>query len=191
MQAPKGSKRWFAAASLPNREAIAYTQLERQGFETFFPKRIRTIRHARKSMERVVSYFPGYLFVALDLEVDRWRSVNGTYGVRSLIMEGERPLPVPAGIVESLQDFTDERGFLKRIEDLKPGDRVKVQNGHMADMIGEIDRLDGKNRVRVLIEMLHGQVPTIIDRTNVAKHNEVVRQPGHNSTGGRKPPGVR
>lgn len=191
MQASKGGKRWFAAASLPNREAFAFAQLERQGFETFFPKRIRTIRHARKSMERVVSYFPGYLFVSLDLEVDRWRSVNGTYGVRSLIMEGERPLPVPAGIVESLQHFTDERGFLKRAEELKLGDRVKVQNGHMADMIGEIDRLDGKNRVRVLIEMLHGQVPTIIDRTNVAKHNEVVRQPRHNTTGGRKPPGVR
>lgn len=191
MHAPEAGKRWFAAASLPNREAFAFEQLERQGFETFFPKRIRTVRHARKSMDRVVSYFPGYLFVALDLHVDRWRSVNGTYGVRSLIMEGERPLPVPTGIVESLQQFTDERGFLKRVEHLKPGDRVKVLNGHMADMIGEIDRLDGKNRVRVLIDMLHGQIPASIDRTNVAKHNDSVRLNQQHASGGKKSPGVR
>lgn len=167
-----GGRRWFVAASHPKREFYAYTQLMSQGFETFFPKRKKTVRHARRAMERVVSYFPGYLFVALDLDVDQWRRVNNTYGVRSLIMDGEKPLAVPVGVVETLKGFTDGDGFLIRIENLEPGDRVKVQNGHLADMIGYIDRLDGKNRARVLIEMLHGQITAIIDRTNVAKHND-------------------
>ncbi len=163
--------RWFVAATLPNREKLAQQQLENQEFTTFFPRRLKTIRHARRSHDRVVSFFPGYLFVALDLENTRWRSVNGTIGVKSLIMGGERPLPVPDGVVEHLQEMTDEDGFLKLRDELKPGDRIRVLNGPMADMIGEIDRLDGKHRARILLDMLHSKMPTVVPLDNVSKHH--------------------
>ncbi len=169
---------WYVVATLPHREKLATERLGNQGFQTFFPRRLKTVRHARKSFDRVVSYFPGYVFVSLDLQADQWRSVNGTFGVRSLIMGGDYPLPVPRGVVENLQEMTDEDGFLKPIEVLRPGDNVRVLNGPMADMIGQIDRLDGKHRARVLLDMLHGRVPLVVPIANVAKRNDgVVQQP--------------
>ncbi len=184
------TKRWYAVASQPSREAIAANQLDSQDFDTFFPKRVRTVRHARRTKNRIVSYFPGYLFVALDLNVDRWRSVNGTFGVRSLVMAGDRPLPVPAGLVDSLRTLTDENGFLRRVDELRTGDHVRVMNGPLADMIGAIDRVDGNQRVRILIDMLHGQIPAVIDRENVMK--TTIRQPSNEpSRKTPKSPGVR
>jgi transcription antitermination factor NusG len=59
------------------------------------PKRVKTIRHARKLTNVTAPLFPGYIFVQLDLTRDRWRSVNGTFGIASLIMQGERPHAVP------------------------------------------------------------------------------------------------
>jgi len=164
-------KRWYAAATQPNREPFAIIQLQAQGFESFFPKRLKTVRHARKQSKRIVSFFPGYVFVALDLGVDRWRSVNGTFGVRSLVMSGDRPLPAPDGVVENLQTMTDEQGFLQLVEDLRHGDTVRVIDGPLADMVGRIDRLDGNHRVRVLLDMLHGKMPTVMERSNIMKHD--------------------
>ena len=173
--------RWFVAATHPNREKLAEQQLANQAFITFFPKRLKTVRHARKSQNRVVSFFPGYLFVALDLKANRWRSINGTIGVKSLIMGGDRPLAVPEGVVEQLQEMTDEKGFLKLRDELNPGDRIRILNGPMADMIGEIDRLDGKHRARVLLDLLHSKVHTVVPLDNLSK------QHGAGTMGNNKP----
>lgn len=164
---------WYVVATLPHREKVAAEQLNNQDFKTFFPRRLKTVRHARKSFDRIVSYFPGYIFVSFDLNTDQWRSVNGTFGVRSLLMGGEHPLMVPRGVIENLRDMTDGAGFLKPIEALRPGDDVRVLNGPMADMIGKIDRLDGKHRARVLLDMLHGKMPLLVPVTNVAKRNDI------------------
>ena len=162
--------RWYVAASLPNRENLAQQQLNNQQFVTYFPKRLKTVRHARRSHNRVVSFFPGYLFVALDLKADRWRSVNGTIGVKSLIMGADRPLPVPQGVVEQLQQMTDGDGFLRLRDELNPGDRIRILNGPMADMIGQIDRLDGKHRARVLLDLLHSSIHTVVPVENISRH---------------------
>ena len=67
--------------------------------------------------------FPSYIFVALNLDVDPWRSVNGTFGVTRLIMAQDRPLPVPVGIVETLILSTDAAGRLRFLPDIEPGKR--------------------------------------------------------------------
>ncbi|TIT89380.1 MAG: hypothetical protein E5W41_02215, partial [Mesorhizobium sp.] len=86
--------RWYAAGVFAGRENIAEQHLQRQGFTSFVPRAAKTIRHARRTYTRTAAYFPGYMFVALDVTQQRWRAVNGTIGVRSLIMRGDRPSPV-------------------------------------------------------------------------------------------------
>src|SRR5213594_3582300 len=73
--------RWFAVHTLSFGEARAQANLENQNFRAFLPKRQKTIRHARKLTTVEAAFFPRYLFVALDLHRDRWRAVNGTFGV--------------------------------------------------------------------------------------------------------------
>jgi len=51
---------------------------------------------ARRAVES--SFFPRYLFVVLDLERDRRRSVNGTFAVSWLGMCSDLPKPAPCGV---------------------------------------------------------------------------------------------
>src|ERR1019366_2133783 len=91
-------ERWFLAYTAPCREATAETHLRRQGFRSFLPRYLKTVRHARKLRTVKAPIFPRYLFVALNLDRDRWRSVNSTMGVVSLFMAHDRPVPAPEGI---------------------------------------------------------------------------------------------
>src|SRR2546430_1503971 len=83
-------ERWYVVHTLPLCEGRAQIQLENQSFRTFLPKRHKTIRHARKLSTVEAAFFPRYLFVALDLTRHQWRSVNGTFGVASLVMRGDQ-----------------------------------------------------------------------------------------------------
>jgi len=156
--------RWFVVQTLSRREAKAQFQLRQQGFKTFLPVVMRSVRHARKTRNVKVAAFPGYLFIALDLQKDRWRSVNGTFGVARLVMGETSPDPVPPGIVESLLDYRDENGVCRFDRDLVAGQAVRVVSGPLSQMLGTLERLDGNGRVRVLLEILGGQVRATIAR---------------------------
>lgn len=157
-------ERWFVVQTLSKREAKAQFQLRQQEFRVFLPVVTRTVRHARKSRIAKVAAFPGYLFIILDLQRDRWRSVNGTFGVSRLVMGDTAPIPAPAGIVETLLDYRDENGVCRFDRDLVAGQTVRVVSGPLAQALGTLERLDGNGRVRVLLEILGGQVRATIDR---------------------------
>ena len=95
-------ERWFVARAHPNRENSAQFNLDRLGFRNFAPRIRSTVRHARRVQDALRPLFPCYVFVVIDLSKHRWRSVNGTFGVASLIMGAEQPKPVPPGVVEGL-----------------------------------------------------------------------------------------
>jgi transcription antitermination factor NusG len=132
----------------------AVAHLSFQGFSTFLPRRAKTIKHARQFRTIKTALFPGYLFVALDLERDRWRAINGTSGVRTLVMVGERPAAVPRGVVEALVAMQKTSGLISFAANLELGQRVRLLAGPFADMVGELDWLDDAGRVRVLLELL-------------------------------------
>jgi transcription antitermination factor NusG len=148
--------------------AFDHTQLAAQGFHTFLPRYRKTVRHARKLMTVNAPFFNRYLFVALDLSRDRWRSIYGTFGVTSLISDGTSPIPVPKGIIESLINISDANGFIKLGDGLRVGEPVRVLTGPFADLIGELVRLDGTRRAQVLLQLLGSVVPVSIDRGHLA-----------------------
>jgi transcriptional antiterminator RfaH len=159
-------ERWYAVHTLPFAEKRAQAQLENQGFLTFLPKRRKTIRHARKLSTVVAPFFPRYLFVVLDLNRDRWRSVNGTFGVSRLVMGGDLPCPAPPGIVETMVAATDAEGLLDLRPDLKIGTPVRLAAGPFAEQLAVLDRMDDSGRIRVLLNMLGRQVPVSLDRVH-------------------------
>jgi transcription elongation factor/antiterminator RfaH len=155
-------ERWYVARTLPNREAGAASQLAAQGFRVFLPRIARTVRHARKMRQVRAPAFPAYLFVAFDLNRDRWRSVNGTFGVARLVGADELPMPVPRGVVEAILGTVDETGVCRFDQGFATGQRVRVISGPFAEQLGELVRLDGAGRVRVLLEIMGGRIPAIV-----------------------------
>jgi transcription antitermination factor NusG len=158
-------ERWYAVQTLAKREAGAQAHLAAQGFHVFTPRILKTIRHARKLRTVCAPAFPGYLFVVLDLNRDRWRSVNGTFGVAHLIMGKETPQPVPVGVVEALVDSLDDAGLCRFEQALVEGQAVRVNVGPLAQALGELVRLDDKGRVRVLLDVMGGKIGVTLDRS--------------------------
>jgi transcription elongation factor/antiterminator RfaH len=147
-------RRWYAVQTQPHAEPRAVAHLERQALTAFCPLAVRTVRHARRVTRSRAPLFPGYLFVLLDLARDRWRSVNGTRGVIRLLAQGDTPVPVPEGVVESLRARVDGEGVIDWTPSLACGQSVRICDGPFADLIGRIEHLDGAGRVRVLIELM-------------------------------------
>jgi transcription elongation factor/antiterminator RfaH len=151
-------ERWYVVHTLPLSEARAQAQLENQEFLTFLPKRRKTVRHARKLTGVLAPFFPRYLFVVLDLARDQWRSVNGTFGVARLVMQGDQPAPVPHGVVEALFASADDCGLLQLRQNFKVGAPVRLATGPFAERLAILDRLDDSGRIRVLLDLLGRQV---------------------------------
>jgi transcription elongation factor/antiterminator RfaH len=156
--------RWYAVHTQPNREFRAKNQLENQAFQVFLPKRLKTVRHARKLTNVTAPFFPRYLFVRLDLTRQGWRSVNGTFGVSSLVMQGDLPHPAPRGVVEAMIASVDAAGLLCLEENLTVGSQVRLAAGPFAEKLGILDRLDDSGRVRVLLEIMGGTIPVQLER---------------------------
>ena len=147
-------QRWYAVNTHPASEDRACRHLGNQGWKTFFPKIAKTIRSGRRIRTELRPHFPGYVFVSLDLGRDPWRSVDSTFGVRSLVKLGDRPAAVPFGVVEALQEMALETGQIVFTSALRPGGKVKFLTGPFAEMIGDLQRLDDRGRVLVLLNLL-------------------------------------
>jgi transcriptional antiterminator RfaH len=151
---------WYVVQSRPNAEDLAIRNLERQGFRPYLPRYLKLRRHARR-VERVARpLFPSYLFVALDLDADRWRAVQSTVGVARLVCRGERPAPLPAGLVEGLIERADEAGLipLPSRPAFRPGQAVRLTEGAFVDLVGLYEGMSDSERVTVLLDLLGRKV---------------------------------
>jgi transcription antitermination factor NusG len=160
--------RWYVVHALPHREFHAERNLTAQGFRAFLPAEWKTIRHARRFHTVKAALFPRYLFVQLDLDRQRWRSVNGTIGVSTMIMERDRPKPVPPGLVEELVGLREPAGTISFATQLRAGQSVRVVSGPFAGVIGTLDRLTSAGRVKVLLSLMGGEISFSMDRKAVA-----------------------
>lgn len=148
--------RWHAAYTQVQGEARAAQELGNQGFEVFLPLYRRLRSHARRMQSVLRPLFPRYLFVELDVERQRWRSVNGTRGVVHLVCQGDRPAPVPVGIVEDLRARADAAGAvpLEALALLTPGRALQVTAGPFAGHVGRFATLTSQERIVLLLELL-------------------------------------
>ena len=112
--------------------------------------------------------FPGYIFVIIDLSKHRWRSINGTFGVTSLIMGAEQPMPVPPHVVEALVASCESRGVVRLDDSLEIGQKVRILSGPFAETLCRLAHLDDRGRVRVLLKIMGMEVAAQLDRSAIA-----------------------
>jgi transcriptional antiterminator RfaH len=163
-----GNERWFLVYTQPKAERKAQWHLGAQGFATYLPRIRKTVRHARQMRTVQAPVFPRYLFTILDIDRDRWLSVRSSLGVSQLICRHDgRPVPVPAGIVETLIAQTD--GELTRLDvGFVKGQNVRILFGPFSDLVGRLERLDEAGRVQVLLNMMGTAVPVSLHRSALA-----------------------
>jgi transcriptional antiterminator RfaH len=163
--------RWYVAHTQAREEEKALANLARQGFTAFLPRYRRRRRHARRTDWVRTPLFPRYLFVAMDVARVRWRAVSSTFGVSHLVCHGDRPVPVPHGVVEDILSRQDESGLIQ-IEPRIPfrkGDAVQVVAGALADRIGLFEGVTDEERVILLLDLLGRQVRVKLSLEAVAQ----------------------
>jgi transcriptional antiterminator RfaH len=146
---------WYVVQTHPHSESKAAFHLSRQGFEVYLPKYLKRRRHAGRCDTVAVPLFPRYLFVAIDLVTQRWRSVSSTTGVTRLVCRGDVPAELPATVVADLRQREDRQGFMQhRQPGLSPGEEIRVLEGAFSDFLGLFEGMTTGERVAVLLDML-------------------------------------
>lgn len=162
-------KQWYAVQTQPSSEDRAVGHLQRQGYDIYLPRYARKRRHARRIDTVASPLFPGYLFVRLDLERMAWRSVDGTRGVIRLVRRGDRPAPLPEGVVERLRDCEDESGLHTpaSLMVLAPGTPLRIVGGAFDDHVGVFERMSADSRVVLMLSLLGRTVQVSLPRSAV------------------------
>ncbi len=162
--------RWYVVQTQVNGETKAAEHLRRQGYEIFLPRYMKRRRHARKIDFVARPLFPRYMFVAIDIATQRWRSIQSTFGVSHLVTNGDEPAVVPDGVISALKAREDTKGFVKMDAQPRfaPGDKVRVLAGAFMDNAGLFNGIADHDRVSILLNMLGRQVRVLLDADMVA-----------------------
>lgn len=162
---------WYALQVKPHKERSVCELLISQDMTVYYPYlKVKPV-NPRSRKER--PFFPGYMFVQVDLEAEgrnalRW--MEGTYG---LVSFGGEPVRVPTQMIEELKrrlKHIEEEGGLV-FENLKKGDAVRIKHGPFEGHDAIFDtRLSGKDRVQVLLSYLNDRSVRIqIDASEIEK----------------------
>ena len=164
------TSRWYVVQTQPHAESKAMGHLVRQGFAAYLPRYLKRRRHARKIEAVAAPLFPRYLFVTVDMETQRWRSIHSTFGVSRLVCNGDEPAPVPPAVVAALQAREDAGGLvqLERRPRFAPGERVRIVDGVFADTLGLFDGMADRDRVAILLDLLGRKVRVLLDEGAIA-----------------------
>lgn len=164
--------KWYVAQTHPHAEEKAFAHLNRQGFRAYLPRYRKSRRHARRVETVKAPLFPGYLFVKLDIAEERWRPIKSTVGVARFICDGDRPVPVPAGVVEDIQAREGEEGLLDVTDPSPwmPGETVQVVDGPFTGQVGWFQKLADRDRIMVLLDMLGRKVSMPVKRAALTSY---------------------
>jgi transcription antitermination factor NusG len=149
------SASWYVMSSKPNKEDFLADQLQAHGVTVFHPRvRVQVVNpRARK----VRPYFPGYLFIKIDLTTINLSTLSWMPGAASLVTYDREPASVPENLIADIRYRVDviNRAGGERIYKLHKGDLVVIQAGPFSGYEAIFDeRLSGDDRVRVLLKLL-------------------------------------
>jgi transcriptional antiterminator RfaH len=97
---------WAVARTAPHHERLAVESVGLAGFETFVPR----IRVKVGAQWRTTPLFGCYFFVRV---VDRWRAIERTMGVLSVVKFGSTPARCPDEEIAALLDRADPDGVIR------------------------------------------------------------------------------
>lgn len=146
---------WYALRVKPHKETSVYGLLRAKKIDAFYPCVQVTPVNPRSARQR--PYFPGYIFVQVDLQDTGINTFSWLPGTRGLVNFGGDPAVIPPNLITELKQrmaTINANGGLY-YEDLKEGDRVRITDGPFAGYEAIFDmRLSGKDRVQVLLAFL-------------------------------------
>lgn len=162
---------WYALHVKPHKEPAVSGLLHSKGYEVYYPALQVEPVNPRSRKER--PFFPGYLFVRLELSEVGGSVLRWTEGTHGLVEFGGEPASVPENLIDELKNQL----ALMRLNDksvtasFHKGDRVRIVEGAFEGYEAIFDTsLPDRDRVQVLLTYLRDQPKKLrIDSSKLLK----------------------
>jgi len=150
---------WYVLRSKPLRETALWQQAVSQGFDVFYPR--IPVAAVNPRSRKIVPYFPGYMFVRVDLEQVGPSTFQWMPNAHGLICFDDTPADVPDALVDAIRAQVNASMAAggELICGLKQGDCVTIRSGPFAGYNAIFDaQISGSDRVRVLLALLNDRL---------------------------------
>jgi transcriptional antiterminator RfaH len=147
--------------SKPCKEDFLWKQLCAREIECFYPCTALRVRAGRKRAGRKARpYFPGYLFIRVDLNQVGLSALQWMPGAAGVVAFGGQPAWVPESLIHAIQRRVEAINAAGGVpaSAWRQGDLVRICEGPFAGYQALFDiHLSGGERVRVLLSLLDRQ----------------------------------
>ena len=163
---------WYALNVKPHKERLVTEWLQsKEEMEVFFPA--MRVKPVNPRASKIRPFFPGYLFVRLDLEEEGQNALRWAPGTRGLVRFGDVPAVVPENFIHELRKRIIELNKIARHKrsPFSPGDKVRITSGPFSGYQAIFDEdLQDEQRVQVLLQFLSDQTHRMkLDRDVIEK----------------------
>jgi transcriptional antiterminator RfaH len=162
-------KQWYALFTKPNSERRVAVSLRLNDIETYLPE-INVSKNGDKPESK--PFFPSYLFIRIDLDVQNPNDWRWVPGVRKLVSYGQRPVPVPDEVIHLIRVNIAEKETrgARPAHNLKPGDVVRIQHSSFKDMLAIFEGpMTPSERVYVLLTAMNNSVRLRVPASELEK----------------------
>lgn len=149
------TKKWYCIQSKPHKEEFLHSQLLARGIEAFYPR--LQVKPVNPRSRKVRPYFPGYVFVHIDLEQVGASTLNWMQGAVGLVYIDSQPAWVPESLINAIRRNLEEINSAsgETTKRLQNGEPVRIKDGPSADYQTIFDTgVSGEDRVSILMSLL-------------------------------------
>jgi transcriptional antiterminator RfaH len=129
-----------------------------RNIDAYYPRiRVQTVNPRAK---KIKPYFPGYMFVNVDLDQVGASTIQWMPGVARMLSFGNEFAPIPDHLMQAIRERVETINASDRevFANLRQGDIVVLRSGVFAGYEAIFDaRLPGHDRVRVLLNLLENR----------------------------------
>ena len=159
---------WFCVRTQPKHEHIAAAGLQRRLNVNCFAPRLRYRKMTRRgAVWFVEAMFPGYLFAEF-VYLEQRRRVEYSPGIQGIVQFGDYIATVDSGTLATLQEQAGTEDIVTIDPEIKVGQSVRIAEGPLQGLEAIVTRvLPARERIRVLLELLGGQVEAEVSSPKV------------------------
>lgn len=169
MTSADATEAWYAVWLRSNYEHAVTRQLSARGFRPFLPE-VRTWSRRQGTRRTIPTpMFPGYLFVRVALDKERYVDLLKVQGVVRVLEDGwTRLTPVPDAEIDAIHQIAGAGVDVFPCAHLRGGERVRVLQGPLNGVEGVFvhDR-PSRGRLVVSVDMLGRSIAVEMDAADV------------------------
>jgi transcriptional antiterminator NusG len=175
-------KKWYAVhtysgfedhVKLALEERIASSGLKKYFGDIIIPKEDvieKNVKGGKKKVKR--KFFPGYIFVNMNVNTDSWHLLKGTPKVTGFVGDQLNPMAVDESEMDKIiAQITEGIKRPKAKIEFSKGDIVKITEGPFSGFNGTIDDIKpDKSKLEVLVSIFGRATPVELDFTQVERN---------------------